>query len=235
MFSINISDSQFSPKKIVIIYRAVGFLILVATSFLVIPTSILDTFMTLYFPISIIILAIAGVYVVKVKLPNDKFPLILFYITTLYFITFNIYSSRMILGKAYAGDVIQALGNYIVMGDSITGLVKFAFIIIFNLALFFTFMFIAKTKLTKTGKQSPYTIATHKILMTFIGIYILLLMINMAGGLMIGILQRGMSLLDTLQTYSPLIIGDGLIQGFSALFLSISYLVFNLRKMKAAN
>lgn len=51
---------------------------------------------------------------------------------------------------------------------------------------------------------------------------IIITVINMVGGLGIGMLQRGMSITDALSTYSILTIGDGLVSQIPALLMAVS-------------
>lgn len=51
---------------------------------------------------------------------------------------------------------------------------------------------------------------------------LVIIMVNIIGGIMIGSFQQGMSMMEALQTYSILTIGDGMISQIPALFVSIS-------------
>lgn len=51
---------------------------------------------------------------------------------------------------------------------------------------------------------------------------IIIMLVNILGGLTIGVMQRGMAMGDALQLYSILTIGDGLVSQIPALFISIT-------------
>lgn len=51
---------------------------------------------------------------------------------------------------------------------------------------------------------------------------IVIVVVNMVGGIIIGIMQKGMSITDALSTYTLLTIGDGLVSQIPALLLSMS-------------
>lgn len=51
---------------------------------------------------------------------------------------------------------------------------------------------------------------------------IIIMLVNILGGLAIGVMQRGMAMGDALQLYSILTIGDGLVSQIPALFISIT-------------
>ncbi|MCS7220741.1 MAG: flagellar biosynthesis protein FlhA [Anaerolineae bacterium] len=92
-----------------------------------IPPILLDLLLTLNFSISIAILLIT--MYVREPLQFSVFPSLLL-IVTLFRLGLNISSSRSILLHAYAGQVIQAFGQFVVGGNYIVGIVIFLLLMI---------------------------------------------------------------------------------------------------------
>lgn len=91
------------------------------------PPAMLDLLLTLNFSISITILLIT--MYVREPLQFSVFPSLLL-IVTLFRLGLNISSSRSILLHAYAGQVIQAFGQFVVGGNYIVGIVIFLLLMI---------------------------------------------------------------------------------------------------------
>lgn len=67
----------------------------------------------------------------KKTLDMSLFPTILL-MTTLFRISLNICSTRLILGKGYAGNVVQTFGEFVAGGNIIVGIIIFIIIVIVN-------------------------------------------------------------------------------------------------------
>jgi flagellar biosynthesis protein FlhA len=91
------------------------------------PPILLDLLLTLNFSVSITILLIT--MYVREPLQFSVFPSLLL-IVTLFRLGLNISSSRSILLHAYAGQVIQAFGQFVVGGNYIVGIVIFLLLMI---------------------------------------------------------------------------------------------------------
>src|SRR3990172_7244866 len=99
-----------------------------------IPTLLLDLFLTFNITAAIIILLVA-VYVKK-PLDFSTFPILLL-VTTLFRLSLNVASTRLILlhgaeGPEAAGQVIKSFGNFVVGGNYAVGFVVFAILVIIN-------------------------------------------------------------------------------------------------------
>ncbi len=92
-----------------------------------IPPWLLDSLLAVNLTIGITLLMMS-IYIPRV-LAFSTFPSILLF-TTLYRLALNITTTRMILTKAYAGEIILTFGNYVVAGDFIVGAVIFLIILI---------------------------------------------------------------------------------------------------------
>ncbi len=177
-------------------------------------------------------------------------------ILTLYRLALNIATTRLILTKGYAGELIYTFGNFVVQGNYVVGIIVFGILVIIN------FVVITKgaTRIAEVtarftldampGKQMAIDADLGAGLLTdeeakarrdeiareadFYGAMdgaskfvrgdaiagLLITFINVAGGLIIGVLQRGMGLAEAAHTYTLLTIGDGLISQIPALLIS---------------
>ena len=94
-----------------------------------IPPFILDILLSLNIALSLLILLIS--MYTKNALQISIFPSLLL-ITTLFRLSLNISSTRLILSTGQAGDVIEAFGEFVIQGNLFVGLVIFLIIIIVN-------------------------------------------------------------------------------------------------------
>lgn len=232
-------------------------LVILVVSMMVIPlpTWTLDILLTIQITIAIVIILVA-LYITE-TLKIASFPTILL-ITTLYRLSLNISSTRLILSQADAGEVIRTFGTFVVQGNYVVGGVLFIIVTLIN------FIVIAKgaervsevgarfTLDAMPGKQMSIdadlragiinmeqAIQRRQFLQRESQFYgamdgamkfvkgdaiagMIIILINIIGGFIIGVAQRGMSFQDAIQIYSLLTIGDGLVQQIPALIISVS-------------
>jgi len=100
---------------------------IIALIIMPIPTWLLDTLLALNLSLGAALLMIA-LYIPGV-LSFSTFPSMLLF-TTLYRLALNITTTRMILLNAYAGEIINTFGNFVVAGNFIVGTVIFLIILI---------------------------------------------------------------------------------------------------------
>lgn len=93
------------------------------------PSFFLDILLALNITCSLMILLVP-MYVEK-PLEFSIFPGILL-LVTLFRLSLNVASTRLILGEAYAGDVIEAFGSFVVKGNYVVGLIVFIILVIIN-------------------------------------------------------------------------------------------------------
>lgn len=113
-----------------ILSNSISLFVIVIVLLLVIPLNpfILDIFFILNISISLIILLIT--MNIKEPLEFSIFPSLLL-ITTLFRIGLNISSTRLILTKAgQAGQVIAAIGNFVLQGNAVVGVIIFLIIVL---------------------------------------------------------------------------------------------------------
>ncbi len=92
-----------------------------------VPTFLIDIFLSINISISMLILLIT--MFLTEPLEFSIFPSVLL-LTTVFRLGLNISTTRGILMKADAGQVIKAFGNFVIQGDAAVGFVIFAIIII---------------------------------------------------------------------------------------------------------
>lgn len=219
------------------------------------PTFLLDLFLTLNITFAMTLL-ISSLYIPD-AISIASFPTLLL-LTTLFRLSLNISSTRLILLNGYAGEVINSFGKFVVQGNYIVGG------IIFLILTLIQFIVIAKGSErvaevsarfnldSMPGKQMSIDadLRTGAINMEdakrlrrdlerenqFYGAMdgamkfvkgdaiagIVITAINIAGGLAIGVIQKGLSAESALKKYTILTIGDGLVSQIPSIVISLS-------------
>ena len=93
------------------------------------PTWLLDVLLTFSITLAVIILLVS--FYISEALKVAAFPTILL-ICTLFRLSLNISTTRLILANGYAGEVINAFGSFVVGGNYVVGGVLFLIITIVN-------------------------------------------------------------------------------------------------------
>ncbi|GAB4273200.1 MAG: SctV family type III secretion system export apparatus subunit BcrD [Opitutales bacterium] len=108
---------------------ALAILVVMIISLMIIPIEpwMLDTLLTINLTLAIVLLMMA-LYIPR-ALAFSTFPSMLLF-TTLFRLSLNITTTRLILTKAYAGEIINTFGNFVVAGNFIVGAVIFLIILI---------------------------------------------------------------------------------------------------------
>ncbi|MDW8310886.1 MAG: flagellar biosynthesis protein FlhA, partial [Verrucomicrobiales bacterium] len=98
---------------------------------MILPISpfLLDGLLAISIAVSLLVLLV----ILYLKEPADftGFPTLLLFIT-LYRLSLNIASTRLILLDGYAGHIIEAFGNFVVRGNYVVGLVVFLILVVIN-------------------------------------------------------------------------------------------------------
>jgi flagellar biosynthesis protein FlhA len=237
-----------------------AFFMMAIMAVMMIPLSawVLDLALTLSLASSILILLVS-IYINK-ALEFSVFPSLLL-ITTLYRLSLNVATTRIILthgheGPTAAGDVILAFGNFVVGNNYVIGAIIFVILVVIN------FVVITKgsgrvaevaarfTLDAMPGKQMSIDADLNAGLINeqearrrrkeieeeadFYGAMdgaskfvrgdaiagIIITIVNVVGGLLIGVTQRGLDLGTAAKYYTMLTIGDGLLAQIPALIIS---------------
>ncbi len=240
-------------KRFSDILVAGGVLLILVIMIIPIPTPLLDFLLAVNITAALAVLMVA-MYMTE-PLQFSVFPGLLL-ILTLFRLSLNIASTRLILGEAYAGSIISSFGNFVVKGNYVVGFVIFLILVIIQ------FVVITKgagriaevaarfTLDAMPGKQMAIDADLNAGLIDeaearqrreaisreadFYGAMdgaskfvrgdavagLIITFINVIGGFIIGVGQKGMSLSDAAQTYTLLTVGDGLVSQIPALIIS---------------
>ena len=218
-----------------------------------VPTAIVDIFLTFNIVFSIIILLV--IMYITTPLELSIFPGLLL-VATVYRLALNVATTRLILGQADAGNVIESFGTFVVQGNYVVGFIIFIIIVIIQFVVItkgatriaevtarFTLdampgkqMAIdadlnagiideneAKSRRELISREADFYGAMDgaaKFVRGDVIAGLIITIINIIGGFVIGMLQRGMSWDEALRTYTMLTVGDGLVTQIPALLMS---------------
>jgi len=219
------------------------------------PSWMLDPFLALSLTLSIVVLLVT----LSTSDPLDFsiFPSLLLLLTLLR-LGLNVNSTRLVLGQADAGRVIDAFGHFVIGDNYVVGLVIFVILVVINfmvitkgagriaeVAARFTLDAMPGRQMSIDADLSAGLIDEHEArrrreeiarYADFFGAMdgaakfvrgdavagLVITGINLIGGFVIGMAQRGMSATDALSTYTALTVGDGLVTQIPALIVSTS-------------
>jgi len=219
------------------------------------PASLLSFLLIINITLSLLILLVA--LFTQEVLDFSVFPALLL-VMTLFRLCLNISTTRLILLHAYAGEVIQKFGGFVIGDNPVVGFIIFLILVVIQ------FIVITKgaervsevaarfTLDAMPGKQMSIDADLSAGLITeqeakerrakiqqeadFYGAMdgaskfvrgdaiaaIVIVVINILGGFLIGLVQKGMDFQQALQTYTVLTVGDGLVTQIPALLISTS-------------
>lgn len=120
---------KFSLQRHGEIIVVVGIVFVVGLLVLPLPPIVLDLFLALSIAFSLLVLLVA----LNTERPLDfsSFPALLL-ILTLYRLSLNVSSTRLILGRGEAGSVIESFGEFVIGGNYVVGVVIFLILIGIN-------------------------------------------------------------------------------------------------------
>ena len=245
-----------------------GIVLILAVMVLPMPSFLLDILLVMNISAALLVLFVT-LFILR-PMDFSVFPGLLL-ILTLYRLSLNIASTRLILSKGYAGEIIASFGSFVVQGNFVVGMVIFLILVVIN------FVVITKganrvaevsarfTLDAMPGKQMSIDADLNAGLIDdveaqkrreeiakeadFYGAMdgaskfvrgdaiagLLITLINLIGGLLIGVAQRGLSLGDAAHTYTLLTIGDGLVAQIPALLISVASGIVITRASSNAN
>jgi flagellar biosynthesis protein FlhA len=242
----------FLSKQTDIVWAGVVVLI-VAMMIIPMPPFVLDLLLTFNIALALTILLVA--MYVEEPLDFSIFPALLL-IATLFRLSLNIGSTRLILLNGSAGEIIRAFGEFVVGGNYVVGLVVFLLLMVIQFAVITAGAGrVAEVSARFTldampGKQMAIDADLNAGLITeemasarrekiareadFYGAMdgaskfvkgdaiagIVITIINIIGGLVIGMVQQGMSAGQAAQTFTLLTVGDGLVTQIPSLLIS---------------
>ncbi len=110
---------------------SIGIFIILTIVFFIfpLPAGFLDFLIVINITIALLIL-LSAIYA-KEPLDMSSFPTILL-ITTLFRVSINVSSTRLMLGTGFAGDVINTFGSFVAGGNMVVGIIIFIILVIIN-------------------------------------------------------------------------------------------------------
>ncbi|WP_052403159.1 flagellar biosynthesis protein FlhA [Legionella massiliensis] len=237
-------------SELVMVSFAISILLIL---FIPIPAVLLDLLLIINFSWALTVLLLT--FYTDKPLSFSTFPALLL-LSTLFRLALNISATRLILADGEAGKVIQAMGQYVIQGNYVMGLVVFLILIIIQfivvtngaqrvaeVAARFTLdsmpgkqMSIdadlnmgiisqadAKLRRSQIEKEANFYGAmdgASKFVKGDAIAGILIILVDIIGGFAIGLVQKGLSLSESIQRYTLLTVGDGLVTQIPALIIS---------------
>jgi flagellar biosynthesis protein FlhA len=234
---------------------AVGVIGIIVVMIIPLPTFLLDMALSFNIAFSLVLL-LTSIYVIK-PLELSVFPSLMLLVTLLR-LSLNVASTRLILGDAYAGEVISAFGSFVVKGNYVVGFVIFVIIVVIQYVVVvrgtqrnaevgarFTLDAMPGKQMSIDADLNAGLIDDREAMRRreeitreadFYGAMdgaskfvrgdavagIIINIVNILGGLAIGVLQRGFPAGEALRTYTTLTVGDGLVTQVPALIVSTS-------------
>ncbi|HEY4100180.1 MAG TPA: flagellar biosynthesis protein FlhA [Gemmatimonadales bacterium] len=110
-------------------WLAIGVVIIVALLVVPLPPVMLDVLLATSIALSIVVLLVTLSTVDPIDF--SSFPTLLLLLTLLR-LGLNVSSARLILGRGYAGQVINAFGHFLIGGNFVVGLVIFLILVVIN-------------------------------------------------------------------------------------------------------
>ncbi|MRX26859.1 flagellar biosynthesis protein FlhA [Kangiella sp. HZ709] len=231
----------------------IGMVAILMILFLPIPSGLLDFLLITNFSFGLLILLIT--FYTDKPLSFSTFPSLLL-IATLFRLALNISATRLILDDADAGEVINAVGSFVVGGNYVIGMVVFLilivvqYVVVTNGAQRVAEVAARFTLDSMPGKQMSIDADLNMGLIdeveakerraniekeaNFYGAMdgatkfvkgdaiagIIIILIDIIGGLSIGLGQKGMAWGEALQTYTLLTVGDGIVTQIPSLVIA---------------
>lgn len=237
-------------RDLIIVVGVVAILIVMVIP---IPTALMDMLLSLNLCTALVILLVSMYN--REALEFSVFPSLLLTVT-LFRLSLNVATTRLILSQADAGQVIEVFGTFVTGANPVVGFIIFVIIVVIQ------FVVITKgagriaevaarfTLDAMPGKQMAIDADLNAGLITeevarsrrekiaqeadFYGAMdgaskfvrgdavagIIITIINIAAGFVIGMLQQGMSPMESVRVYTSLTIGDGLVSQIPALMIS---------------
>ena len=248
----------------------IAFYLLAAIIFFIIPipSFLLDIMLALNMSLALVILMNA--LFVKEVLDMSFFPTLLLF-TTIFRISLNVSSTRLILNTGDPGNVVRTFGQFVGGNDLIIGAIIFVVMILIQLIVInkgservsevtarFTLdampgkqMAIdadlntgvisekqARERRDKIQQESGFFGAMDgatKYVKGDATVGIVVTLINLVGGIAMGMLRQNMEVMDALNQYGILTIGDGLVSQIPSLLISLATGILVTKASKEAD
>ncbi len=249
----SLKQVSFGGKRdLALIVGMIGILLVL---FVPIPATLLDFLLITNFSFGLLIFLLT--FYSEKPLSFSTFPSLLL-IATLFRLSLNIAATRLILADADAGQVIGAIGSYVVGGNYVIGLVVFLILVVVQyvvvtngaqrvaeVAARFTLDSMPGKQMSIDAdlnmgiideKEAKKRRANIEKEANFYGAMdgatkfvkgdaiagIIIILIDIIGGLSIGVVQHGLSWGEALHTYTLLTVGDGIVTQIPSLVIAVA-------------
>ncbi len=108
---------------------AFGILIIISLLIIPLPPFLMDLLIATNLSLAVLILLVS--LYLRNPLEFSAFPTVLL-ITTLYRLGLNVATTRLILTEAYAGEIIQSFGTFVIRGNYVVGFIIFIILMVIN-------------------------------------------------------------------------------------------------------
>jgi len=236
--------------------------------FIPIPSALLD--LLILTNVSFALLLLLLTFYMGRPVEFSTFPSLLL-IATLFRLSLNVATTRLILSDANAGRVISAIGAYVVGGNYVIGIIVFLILVVVQyvvvtsgaqrvseVAARFTLDSMPGQQMSIDADLNMGFISQdeakrrRKLIEKESGFYgsmdgaskfvkgdaiagIIIMLINIVGGLVIGVMQMGLSWSEALHTFTLLTVGDGIVTQVPALVIAVGTGIIVTRSASDAN
>lgn len=233
----------------------IGVVLILMVIFLPLPAYVLDFLQIVNFSVALLILLLT--FCTDKPLSFSTFPSIIL-IATLFRLALNISATRLILGEGDAGQVIGAIGEFVVSGNYVIGFIVFIilivvqYVVVTNGAQRVAEVAARFTLDSMPGKQMAIDADMNMGLIdeeqakerraniereaNFYGTMdgatkfvkgdaiagIIIILIDIIGGISVGVSQHGLTWSEALAKYSLLTVGDGIVTQIPSLIIAVA-------------
>jgi len=262
------SPTSIVSPRLSNVVLAAGVLGILVIMLVPLPSFLFDLLITTNIALSLVVLMVT--LYVAAPLEFSVFPTLLLGLTLLR-LSLNIASTRLILMRGDAGEVINAFGHFVVGGNMVIGLVVFVILVIIQFVVItkgsgrvaevaarFTLdampgrqMAIdadlnagiidekeARRRREEISRAADFYGAmdgASKFVRGDAIASIIITIVNIVGGFIVGVLERGMTIDEAARTYTLLTVGDGLVTQIPALVVSTAAGIIVTRTAGQAN
>ncbi len=234
-----------------------GIYLLAAIVFLIIPIPSWLLDVLILFNISMSLIIVFNCLFTTETLNMSGFPTLLLF-TTIFRISLNVSSTRLILSTGDPGEVVEVFGSFVGGGNLVIGAIVFIVLIIVQMMVInkgservsevtarFTLDAMPGKQMAIDADLNTGAITDQEAILrrqkiqeesAFFGAMdgaskyvkgdatagLIITVINIVGGILMGVLFQGMEVMDALQHFTILTIGDGLVSQIPSILISLS-------------
>ncbi|MES2538671.1 MAG: flagellar biosynthesis protein FlhA [Pseudomonadota bacterium] len=238
-------------SDVILVLLMIGILVVLFTP---IPPQLLDFLIITNFSFALLVLLLT--FYMGKPVEFSTFPSLLL-IATLFRLSLKIAATRLILGNADAGRVINAIGTFVIGGNYVIGLIVFIILVVVqyvvvtsgaqrvaevaarftldsmpgqqmsidaDLNMGFIDQAEAQRRRKNIEKEANFygsMDGASKFVKGDAIAGIIILFINIIGGMAVGVMQQGMPWSEALQTFTLLTVGDGIVTQVPALVIAV--------------